>query len=227
MTVLLLTCKESSIITTKIVNICTIPLFFINLPAICTGMELEKRYSVEYKGLKNSAYDLSFEVDDALFAHYESRDIKGGNCLVKATMLKSDSQLDFDFEISGSVVCECDRCLEDCAVAIEYKGHLLVRLSDAQGEYDGEVMWLSPSENEVNLTQYIYESIVLSLPYQRVHPEGECDPDMIARFSIISAEELATLEAQAQGDSEGGIAKDDFNKLAALKAQLEDEAAKN
>ena len=31
--------------------------------------------------------------------------------------------------------------------------------------------------------QYIYESIVLSLPYRRVHPDGECDPDMMARFT--------------------------------------------
>ena len=33
-------------------------------------MELGKRYSVAYKGLKNSAYDFRFEVDGDLFAAY-------------------------------------------------------------------------------------------------------------------------------------------------------------
>ena len=191
------------------------------MPAFCCEMELNKQYSVAYKGLKNSSFDFDFEVDDALFAAYESRDIKGGKCQVKATMLKSEQQLDFDFVITGEVTCECDRCLEDCQIPIDYEGHLIVRLSEQEGEYDGEVMWLNPAENEVDLTQYIYESIVLSLPYQRVHPEGECNPDMLARFTIATEKEIEAIEARAEKSDNSGISEGDFNKLAALKAQLE------
>ena len=183
-------------------------------------MEVAKRYSIAYKGLKNSTYDFDFEVDDALFTAYESKDIHGGNCHVEVTMLKNERQLDFDVEISGEVTCECDRCLDFCQVPIDYEGHLIVRLSEEEGEYDGEVMWLNPAETEVNLTQYIYESIVLSLPYQRVHPEGECNPDMMARFTIATEADLEALESEAQSDK-SGICEGDFNKLAALKAQLE------
>ena len=185
-------------------------------------MELNKQYSVAYKGLKNSSFDFDFEVDDTLFAAYESRDIRGGKCQVKATMQKSEHQLDFDFVITGEVTCECDRCLDFCQVPIDYQGHLIVRLSEEEGEYDGEVMWLNPAETEVDLTQYIYESIVLSLPYQRVHPEGECNPDMMARFSVISNAELEAIEARAEEQSPRGIDEGDFNKLAALKAQMEE-----
>ena len=184
-------------------------------------MELNKQYSVAYKGLKNSSFDFDFEVDDALFTAYESRDIKGGKCQVKATMLKSEQQLDFDFVITGEVTCECDRCLEDCQIPIDYEGHLIVRLSEQEGEYDGEVMWLNPAEDKLDLTQYIYESIVLSLPYQRVHPEGECNPDMMARFAQISGSEFEAMVAHAEQNDKHGIGEGDFNKLAALKAQME------
>ncbi len=185
-------------------------------------MDVSKQYSVAYKGLKNSTYDFVFEVGDALFAAYESKEILGGDCRVEATMRKGESQLEFDFVITGEVTCECDRCLDPCPVPIDYEGSLLVRLSDQQGEYDGEVMWLNPAENEVDLTQYIYESIVLSLPYQRVHPEGECNPDMLARFTIASQADIEAIEAKADSSSDNsGISEGDFNKLAALKAQLE------
>ena len=183
-------------------------------------MELSKQYSVAYKGLKNSTYDFDFEVGDALFAAYESKEILGGSCQVKATMRKGESQLEMDFVITGSVTCECDRCLEPCSVPIDYEGSLVVRISDEEGEYDGDVMWVNPADNEVDFTQYIYESIVLSLPYQRVHPEGECNPDMMARFTIATEADLEALETEAQGDK-SGICEGDFNKLAALKAQLE------
>ena len=191
------------------------------MPAICTEMEVSKRYSIAYKGLKNSTFDYQFIVDDALFEFYESQEIHGGNCDVEVTMSKSDRQLDLDFVISGEVTCECDRCLEDCQIPIDYEGHLVVRLSEEEGEYDGEVMWLNPAENELDLTQYIYESIVLSLPYQRVHPEGECNPDMLARFSFAQNEDIEALERKSHEQENHGIGEGDFNKLAALKAQME------
>ena len=100
-------------------------------------MELGNRYSIAYKGLKNSTHDFQFEVDDALFAAYESREIKGGKLAVEVTLTKSDNQLEMDFVIEGEVTCECDRCLEDCLIPIDYEGHLIVRISDEQGEYDG------------------------------------------------------------------------------------------
>jgi uncharacterized metal-binding protein YceD (DUF177 family) len=186
-------------------------------------MELSKQYSVAYKGLKNSTYDFDFEVGDALFAAYESKEILGGRCSVKATMRKGETQMEVDFTIEGEVTCECDRCLEPCSVPIDYEGSLVVRISDEEGEYDGEIMWVNPADNEVDFTQYIYESIVLSLPYQRVHPEGECNPDMLARFTIATEADLAAIEAEAESDNRG-INEGDFNKLAALKAQMERDA---
>ena len=184
-------------------------------------MELSKQYSVAYKGLKNSSFDFVFEVGDALFAAYESKEIMGGNCHVEATMLKGESQLEFDFVITGEVTCECDRCLEPCQVPIDYEGHLIVRISDEEGEYDGEVMWVNPADNEVDLTQYIYESIVLSLPYQRVHPEGECNPDMLARFTVAGEAEIEAIESRAAASDPHSIDEGDFNKLAALKALMQ------
>ena len=191
------------------------------MPAICTKMEFGKRCSIEYKGLKNSTFDYQFVVDNDLFEYYESQEIRGGDCYVEVTLTKSDRQLDLDVTISGEVTCECDRCLEDCQIPIDYEGHLIVRLSEEQGEYDGEVMWLNPAEEKLDLTQYIYESIVLSLPYQRVHPEGECNPDMLARFSFAKSEDIEALERKSHKQENHGIDEGDFNKLAALKAQME------
>jgi uncharacterized metal-binding protein YceD (DUF177 family) len=83
-------------------------------------------------------------------------------------------------------------------------------------------MWISPADDMVDLTQYIYESIVLSLPYSRVHEEGECNPEMLASFTEISEEELEALEAQAEESDVVGL--DDYNKsvLEALKSQMEE-----
>ena len=89
--------------------------------------------------------------------------------------------------ISGSVVVECDRCLDDCSIPVEYSGLLTVRFSDLQHDYDGDTMWIAKGD-QLSLKQYIYESIVISLPYRRVHEEGGCNPEMVARFMVADDE---------------------------------------
>ncbi len=183
-------------------------------------MEFTKTYSIAYKGLKNGSHDFDFKVDRTLFEAYEASEIKDGACDVHVVLERSETQLVLDLTIEGYVVVACDRCLEDCRIPVDYEGRLLVKFSDEVREYDGEVLWLSPAETEVDLTQYVYESIVLALPYQRVHPDGECDPRMLERFRIVSDEEFARIERQAV-QAEPPIGQEGMSALAELKRRME------
>lgn len=182
-------------------------------------MEVAQSYSIAFKGLKNGHHEFRFEVGKSLFEAFESTEIKDGACEVAVDMERSDAMLLLDIRITGHVVVACDRCLEDCRIPIDFRSSLPVRFSEQEHEYDGEVLWLVPGEDEVDLAQYIYESIVLSLPYQRVHPDGECDPDMLGRFRIVSDEEFATIEARAEG-ANAGLREGERAKLAALRERM-------
>ena len=182
-------------------------------------MEVAQPYSIAFKGLKNGHHEFRFEVGKSLFEAFESTEIKDGACEVAVDMERSDTMLLLDIRITGHVVVACDRCLEDCRIPIDFRNSLPVRFSEQEHEYDGEVLWLVPGEDEVDLAQYIYESIVLSLPYQRVHPDGECDPDMLGRFRIVSDEEFATIEARAEG-ANAGLREGERAKLAALRERM-------
>ena len=83
----------------------------------------------------------------------ESNEIKGGSCKVHACLNCSDAKLDINVMISGSVVVECDRCLDDCSIPVEYSGLLTVRFSDLQHDYDGAFTLFSVS-NSADLTVY-------------------------------------------------------------------------
>ncbi len=190
-------------------------------------MELEQKYSIAYKALKNGLHEVGFDVDGALFKAYESKEIKDGRCKVHVAMRKSDSQAVLEVGIDGDVICECDRCLEDCTIPVHFDGELVVHVSEQTGEYDGENMWVSPEEEGIGLMQYIYESIVLSLPYRRVHPDGECNPDMMARFTAADdndAEEACVADESA--DEAGayeprGMGAENISKLEELKARMQ------
>lgn len=90
---------------------------------------------------------------------------------VSVELVKTERLLTLDFTIDGEVEVTCDRCLDEFMMPVHYAGTLQVRFLETEKESDGEVMWLSPNETELPLGQYIYESISLSLPYRKIHPE--------------------------------------------------------
>lgn len=192
---------------------------FVTLRTKCALMDVAKRYLIAYKGLKPGLHTFCFDVDRELFEAYDSTEIKDGACQVEVDAMRSETMLELSVMITGEVVVACDRCLEDCRIPIQYEGTLLVKFSEELREYDGDVMWLSPMESDIDLAQYIYESIVLSLPYQRTHPEGECDPEMQRYFRIISGEEFSAIEAKAEAVPQSG----EWAKLEQLRMRMEDE----
>lgn len=185
-----------------------------------------QRCTILFQGLSVGRHEFRFEVGKALFDEFQSAEINDGKCEVRVTLDRTETRMSLEIRISGYVVVACDRCLEDCSVPIEFEGVLPVRFSDEPHDWDGEVLWLLPGENVIDLTQYVYESIVLSLPYQRVHPDGECDPDMLRRFRIVSSDEFDAMEGEAAEASSGAVRKGDgWDKLAALRDRMASEGA--
>lgn len=185
-------------------------------------MDTARKYSIAYKGLSQGEHAFDFEIGDDLFQLFENPEIKSGDCRAEVRLARSERQLRLGIAIRGEVVVECDRCLGDCALPVDYAGELVVKFSDEIREYDGETMWLSAAQDYVELAQYLYESIVLSLPYQRVHPEGECDPDMLRRFRIVSDEEFERIESEAQEQEAPAAENDQWTRsLETLKERME------
>lgn len=167
------------------------------------------KYSIAHKGLSIGIHQFDFKMDDRFFDAFEGSEILKGEADVKVTLNKQSSLLSLEIEIDAKVDLTCDRCLEEFWMPIHYEGTLHVRYSETEQESDGELMWISPAETEISLAQYFYESICLSLPYQRVHPMKEdgtcgCNPDMLARFSIVSEEEFEQIAGEEKAHSPWG-----------------------
>lgn len=187
-------------------------------------MNILKTYDIAWKGLSNGAHHFDFEVDDRFFAAFDDSEIKGGSLTVSVELTKATTMLSLSIEIEGEVTAICDRCLGNIELPVDYDGELKVKFSDEINEYDGEIMWISQSDGELHLAQYIYESIVLSLPYQRIHGDDEdgnplCDKDMLARFKIVSPDEFDAIEETEEIRTLGDNPETD--KLLELKKKLE------
>ncbi len=187
-------------------------------------MDVLNRYKIVFNGLSLGEHAYRFRVDDDFWAAFEGSEIGRGTADVEVSLLRAASMLTLDFMIEAQVWVACDRCLEEFQLPVRYEGTLYVKFSEEeQGESDGEVMWIAPGEGELNLAQYIYESISLSLPYQRVHPtdkngKSTCNPDMLKRFKIVSDEEFEKMFSEETLKEEE---PEEWEKLAKLKQEME------
>lgn len=203
-------------------------------------MSANATYRIDFHGLaigKDYTYD--FPVDDRFFGRWPESEVSSGQGRVEVKVVRHASMLELDVRIEAEVKLTCDRCLDEFCCPVSFEGHPVVKISDSvpEGERyagaayregdnnsDGDILWISTAEDSLDLGQYIYESIMLSLPFQRVHPElKDCNPDMLRRFRIVSEEEFdrfvqegAAEEGAEETDKEGGKASP-FAALAKLK----------
>jgi uncharacterized metal-binding protein YceD (DUF177 family) len=71
---------------------------------------------------------------------------------------------------------------------------LFVKMGETPGEVEDDVLMIGRDDHEIEVGQYLYEFIILALPYQRVHPddpEGNpaCNPEMLNRLNAHRARE--------------------------------------
>lgn len=183
-------------------------------------MSTNKDYVIPFKGYKVGVHKLEFPIDKALLESVEDEEMIGAEAVAKVTMTKGASMLTLDVAISGEVTVECDRCLDELQLPVEIEDSLVVKFSEDEEGFDGEVMWLNPADAELDMREWLYETVLLALPYQRVHDSiEECNPEMVKMFRIVSEEEFDQMAEPTGTIAEGEGA----NKLEELKRLLENE----
>ena len=149
-------------------------------------------YEIQFSGLSEGEHEFQFEADHKFFDCFEESEITTGNVQVKLLLLKKVQMLELQFKLSGSVEVQCDRCLEALEVPISNTSMLYVKFGETTEELAEDLIVLSDKAHKINIAQYIYEFIQLSLPYKKVHPKDPsgksyCNPEMLNRLIKFSA----------------------------------------
>jgi len=148
-------------------------------------------YIIPVAGLSLGDHRYTYKIDDAFFSNFEYFDIDNGKLDLVIDLVKESNLLDFKFHFTGYIELQCDRCLDKFNMNVENDFRLIVNYSDVYEEVSDEVITIPSTENNVDLSQYIYEYINLMLPIKKVHPDDEdgnstCNEDMIDRLHKYS-----------------------------------------
>lgn len=136
-------------------------------------------------------HKFEFELVDAFFGQFPEGEVHQADVLVKVEMIRQERQLEFSFSLSGWVLLPCDRCLEEYEQPITGEFSLYGKFGHGNNDDELDVVWLTNDSYQIDLSQYLYEYVLLSLPMRKVHPglgggKAGCDPEMLGLLEKLS-----------------------------------------
>jgi len=157
----------------------------------------EEKYIIDFASLKDGVHNFNFTVDNSLIADFSIEGFENVNAEVEIILEKKTGLMTIDFNLTGSVDLICDRCLEICNLPVETDTVLYVREKRRNDEEAENLMFIEPDDLSIDLSHFIYESIIVALPMKRVHPDNEDG-------SPSCSGEIADMITYEDGDEEDG-----------------------
>ena len=137
-----------------------------------------KQYTIDIFGLADKKHEFEFSVTNELFEYYSNDTVSDTKCEVFLTLKKSERHIECNFKIEGITTLLSDRTLLPFKENITVDEYLIFKYSDEDEESTDELIVIKWKTQQLNIGQYIYDYISLSLPVKRLHPsEREDDTD--------------------------------------------------
>lgn len=160
--------------------------------------------TIQFSGLKSGKYVFNYVLDSGFFEGFENEELKDGNVEFAVNLEKSERYLMIKFTFKGQINSICDRCLGEIIIPVEGEQTLCVKFSDTETSEDENVVFLPEDAYQIDLAQWMYEYVAVSMPMQKIHPEGECDPEMLKYINNeeIESEEDDNMRMLGEGESD-------------------------
>lgn len=153
-------------------------------------MKKSRVFEIAWVGLKEGAHTYEYEITDRFLTDldYEGDDIHNLDCRVKLTFDKKVNFFQLHFDIDGKATVACDRCGDPVELLLWDEFNLIVKLTNDEALVENEeedVVFIPFNETIIDVSEWIYEFLLLSFPIQRLHGEDEngkslCNPEVIA-----------------------------------------------
>ena len=139
--------------------------------------------TVNLRDILNDKTPLTLHLDDDFFQSLDQDEITGGDVDVVLQVKQGAGEvLHFNYKMHGNARVLCDRCLDEVELPVDFSDTIDIAHGDPDDD-NGEAIIIPFSQMTYDIAWDMFELIDVHFPLQRIHPEGQCNPDMVSRFS--------------------------------------------
>ncbi|HSD09019.1 DUF177 domain-containing protein [Flavobacterium sp.] len=155
-------------------------------------MKQTKEYTIPFVGLKLGKHKFEYQISNAFFEIFDYNEFQNSDIKVNVVLDKKSNLLELSFKHEGTVNVPCDLTSEDFDLPIKGKLKLIVRFGETFNNDNEELLILPFGEFEIDIAQYIYEMIILSVPLKRIHPgvkDGSLNTEALTKLKELTIKE--------------------------------------
>ena len=165
-------------------------------------------FKIAFGGLPVGIHEFEFKIKDAFFKNFENSEIEKADLGVDLKLIKQNNTLKAEIHIEGTIEVECDRCLKAFDFPVEANEELIIKFGDPN-ESNDEILVIKEGEMEFDLSQYLYEYALVSLPARKVPCEIDKDKFKCDKTTIKKLESLT----QENESNENNPLWEELNKI--------------
>ena len=164
-------------------------------------MSRRRDFEIAFVGLKPGVHEYDYTIDDRFFEAYQQQDFRSCTAHVKLTLDKKSSFMLLKFEMGGKLEVNCDRCNSNLPLDLWDEFNITVKIVDEpelmnNQEDDPDVYYLSRGESHIDVANWIYEFINLSIPMQKICSFEDMDGPYCNKAAIDVLKKLETKEPE-------------------------------
>jgi len=144
-----------------------------------------KIFDISFIGLKDGLHHFEYTIEKEFFDFFNYDEFYNANVRVNLSLLKKPTMFEINIVCKGWVEVDCDVTGERFQQPIDANLELIVKFGEEFNDENEELLIIPHSEYKINVSQYIYETIVLSVPIKRVHPgvnDGTLHSDVLEKL---------------------------------------------
>ena len=144
-----------------------------------------KQYIIPFIGLKQGKHLFEYEIDNTFFDAYGFNEFNYSSLQVTLVFEKKTTFFELNFEVTGTVNVACDTSLEPFNQKINGNLPLVIKFGQEYNDDNDEMIIIPHEYYELDVSQFIYELIILSVPTKKVHPkvlDGTMDSEALNKL---------------------------------------------
>lgn len=149
-------------------------------------------FLIPFAGLKLGKHQFEFQIGKSFFEDFNFDEYDDVQVKVQVILEKKSTLLELTFKHQGTVNVLCDLTGEPFDLPIKGKINLVVKFGEEFNNDNDELLILPHGEHQLDVKQYIYEMIVLSVPQKKVHPgvkDGSLQSEALEKLKSLSVGE--------------------------------------
>jgi uncharacterized metal-binding protein YceD (DUF177 family) len=158
-------------------------------------MKHNREYEIAWQGLKPGPHTYVYDINDRFMLEREvDESFKNWNARFTLEFDKHESFFMLHFDIDGQVTVPCDRCGDEFDLKLWDEFDLVIKLTGDEApkiEDEDDVVFIPRSETVIDISAWLYEFLMLSVPLQHIHPDKEdgtsgCNPQALHLLDKLS-----------------------------------------